>query len=154
MNISVIIIGGGPAGYHSALSCRDAGMEITLIEQHKIGGTCTHSGCIPTRAYLSAIKAREQLIGTNLSATDQVRLNIEELVQSTQQKINQLTFGMDYMLHRNKINIIHDTASITEIGQVTLSDGTLLTADHIIVADDDHISMVLSGYRFDDCVLI
>lgn len=134
MNTSVIIIGGGPAGYHSALSCRDAGMEVTLIEQHKIGGTCTHNGCIPTRAYLSAIKAREQLINANPSAAGYVQLNATELAQTTQQKINQLSFGMEYMLHRNKINMINAEASITGVGQVTLSDGITLTADHIIVA--------------------
>jgi len=134
MKKSVIIIGGGPAGYHSALSCRDAGMEITLIEQHKIGGTCTHNGCIPTRAYLSAIKARAQLIKANPSAASHVQLNLDELAQTTQQKINQLTFGMDYMLHRNKVTILNDTATITGIRQVALSDGTILTADHIIVA--------------------
>ncbi len=134
MNTSVIIIGGGPAGYHSALSCRNAGMKVTLIEQNKIGGTCTHSGCIPTRAYLSAIKAREQLIGANPSAAGQTQLNAEELARTTQQKINQLTFGMDYMLHRNKVTIINDTAAITGVSQVTLSDGTTLTADHIIAA--------------------
>lgn len=134
MKQRVIIIGGGPAGYHSALSCQRKGMSVTLIEQNQIGGTCTHSGCIPTRAYLSAIKAQQQVIAANPSLAKQLILSPDELYQATQQKINQLAFGMDYMLHRKKVEVLHDTATITGVREVTLNSGQKLTADHIIIA--------------------
>jgi dihydrolipoamide dehydrogenase len=44
----IIIIGGGPAGYEAALYGARYGGNITLIEDHKIGGTCLNYGCIPT----------------------------------------------------------------------------------------------------------
>lgn len=130
----VIIIGGGPAGYHSALSCRRHGLEVTLIEKEQIGGTCAHKGCIPTRSYLGAIKTKEQLIAANPSLSALLKLNPAELAETTAQKINQLCFGMDYLLRKNKVKWIQDTAMISGDKEVSLSDGSKLEADHIIVA--------------------
>lgn len=50
----VIVVGGGPAGYACALRCRDLGLSVTLLEESRLGGTCLHRGCIPTRAMLEA----------------------------------------------------------------------------------------------------
>lgn len=134
MTQHVIIIGGGPAGYHSALSCRNAGLDVTLIEQQQIGGTCTHKGCIPTRSYLSAIKARHQLIAANPSLASTLKLDPKELALATQQKIDRLAFGMDYMVRRKKVKLLQGKAAITGDREVTFSYGSKITGDHIIIA--------------------
>ena len=56
MKPKVVVIGGGPAGYEAALSCADAGFDITLAERNTLGGTCVNTGCIPTRIYLQGLK--------------------------------------------------------------------------------------------------
>ena len=49
----VAIIGGGPAGYSAAIRAAEYGLKVALIEQSaKLGGTCLHVGCIPTKALL------------------------------------------------------------------------------------------------------
>ena len=45
----LIIIGGGPGGYHAAIHAAKAGMKVALIEQAYLGGTCLNVGCIPTK---------------------------------------------------------------------------------------------------------
>jgi len=50
----VIVLGGGPGGYASALYGASAGLNIALIEKNKVGGTCLHRGCIPAKALLQA----------------------------------------------------------------------------------------------------
>ncbi len=50
----LIIIGGGPGGYTSAIRASQMGMNVTLIEKGELGGTCLNVGCIPTKALLKS----------------------------------------------------------------------------------------------------
>ena len=50
----LIVVGGGPGGYASALYGASAGLSIALVEEDKVGGTCLHRGCIPAKALLQA----------------------------------------------------------------------------------------------------
>ena len=50
----LVILGGGSGGYAAALRSSQLGMSVALIEQDKVGGTCLHRGCIPTKALLHA----------------------------------------------------------------------------------------------------
>ena len=46
----LVIIGAGPGGFDTALHAKELGLDVTLIEKHKVGGTCLNYGCIPTKA--------------------------------------------------------------------------------------------------------
>ncbi len=50
----VLILGGGSGGYACALRAAELGLSVALVEQDKLGGTCLHRGCIPTKALLHA----------------------------------------------------------------------------------------------------
>src|SRR5512132_1892943 len=50
----VVILGGGSGGYACALRAAELGMSVALIDKDKLGGTCLHRGCIPTKALLHA----------------------------------------------------------------------------------------------------
>src|SRR5688500_11665891 len=50
----LVILGGGSGGYAAALRAAELGMSVVLIEKDKLGGTCLHRGCIPTKALLHA----------------------------------------------------------------------------------------------------
>ena len=53
-NFDLLILGGGSGGYAAALRGAQLGLSVGLIEQDKVGGTCLHKGCIPTKALLHA----------------------------------------------------------------------------------------------------
>jgi len=55
----MIILGGGTGGYSCALRAVDLGMSVALVERDKVGGTCLHWGCIPTKAFLQASEVAE-----------------------------------------------------------------------------------------------
>ena len=55
----VVILGGGSGGYATALRAAQLGLSVTLIEKDKVGGTCLHRGCIPTKALLHAAEVAE-----------------------------------------------------------------------------------------------
>ncbi|HHY64039.1 MAG TPA: FAD-dependent oxidoreductase, partial [Clostridiaceae bacterium] len=56
MDSDLIIIGGGPAGYHAALIAAENGLKVSLFEYGRLGGTCLNEGCIPTKSLLHTAK--------------------------------------------------------------------------------------------------
>ena len=55
----IVILGGGSGGYACALRAAELGMRVALIEKDKVGGTCLHRGCIPTKALLHAAEVAD-----------------------------------------------------------------------------------------------
>ncbi|MGZ4632422.1 MAG: FAD-dependent oxidoreductase, partial [Actinomycetes bacterium] len=55
----VVILGGGSGGYACALRAAQLGMTVALVEKGKLGGTCLHQGCIPTKALLHAAEVAD-----------------------------------------------------------------------------------------------
>src|SRR4029079_3555244 len=53
-SFDVLILGGGSGGYACALRAAELGMSVAIVEEDKVGGTCLHRGCIPTKALLHA----------------------------------------------------------------------------------------------------
>ena len=58
-NVDLVILGGGSGGYACALRAAQLGLSVGLIEKDKLGGTCLHSGCIPTKALLHAAEVAD-----------------------------------------------------------------------------------------------
>ncbi len=56
----LVILGGGSGGYAAALRAAELGKSVVLIEKDKVGGTCLHRGCIPTKALLHAAEIADQ----------------------------------------------------------------------------------------------
>src|SRR5262245_45201454 len=73
---SVIIIGGGPGGYAAALDAARRKLRVTLIDQHPIGGTCLHRGCIPSKFFLSKSK---QLADALRLAESGIQVRLEQI---------------------------------------------------------------------------
>ena len=55
----VVVLGGGSGGYAAALRAAQLGLSVALIEKDKLGGTCLHRGCIPTKALLHAAEVAD-----------------------------------------------------------------------------------------------
>ena len=55
----LVILGAGSGGYAAALRASQLGLKVALIEGDKVGGTCLHRGCIPTKAYLHAAETAD-----------------------------------------------------------------------------------------------
>lgn len=61
MKTDLAILGGGNGGYAAALRARQLGLSVALVEKHKVGGTCLHVGCIPTKAMLHSADLMESI---------------------------------------------------------------------------------------------
>ena len=59
----VAVIGGGSAGYVGAIRGAQLGLKVAVIEKEKVGGTCLHRGCIPTKSFLHSSELAHQIHG-------------------------------------------------------------------------------------------
>lgn len=55
----IIVLGGGSGGYATAFRASELGLRVALVEKDKVGGTCLHYGCIPTKALLHAAEVAD-----------------------------------------------------------------------------------------------
>jgi dihydrolipoamide dehydrogenase len=113
----VLIIGGGPGGYTAALLLAQQGKTIALFEKRKIGGSCLHVGCIPTKLLQSAA-ARYHALGKEGNSwgieADNVRFNFRTLVERTQKTVAILERGIQSQLSAAKVEVIQGEAEVKD----------------------------------------
>ncbi|MGG1551695.1 dihydrolipoyl dehydrogenase [Paenibacillus ferrarius] len=110
----VVVLGGGIGGYTAAIRAAQLGKNVAIVEKEKMGGTCLHQGCIPSKALL---RSAEMFASMNKSeeygiAAENVSLKFE-LVQSRKQRIvDQLHQGLQFLMKKNKITVHHGQGRI------------------------------------------
>lgn len=73
LKVDVAVLGGGPGGYSAAIATAQLGAKVALVEKNMVGGTCLNRGCIPTKAYISAInllRVKDKLESYGITAED------------------------------------------------------------------------------------
>ncbi|HEX6888654.1 MAG TPA: dihydrolipoyl dehydrogenase [Candidatus Nanopelagicales bacterium] len=131
----VVILGGGSGGYACALRASQLNLSVALIERDKLGGTCLHWGCIPTKALLHAAEvadtARESAnFGVDLS------LNGIDLVAVNKYRdgvINRLYKGLQGLVKSRAITYVEGTGQLTGPNTVTV-DGTEYVGRNVVLA--------------------
>ena len=110
----LMIIGAGPGGYRAAEYAAKQGLQVTIVEQQEVGGTCLNRGCIPTKTYVH-------------SAT------FAEAVERQQQVVAQLRSGVEGILSAPGIALLRGQASFVDAHTVVVGDDTV-SAKNIIIA--------------------
>ncbi len=139
-HFDVVLIGGGPGGYASALYGASAGLKIAIVEKDKVGGTCLHRGCIPAKELLETAAVFRHVshageFGVLAEAPD---LDFSITMQRKQKVVDQLWKGLEGLLKRRKVETFNGTGTFLggkAIGIGGGSSGDLqITADNIIIA--------------------
>lgn len=105
----VAIVGGGPAGYVSAIRAAQLGARAVLIEKAKVGGTCLNWGCIPTK---TLIRSAEALLEARAAATFGVEIggpvapNLARMMARKDEVVNTLVSGIESLLAGGKVAVI------------------------------------------------
>ena len=112
-----LVVGGGPGGYTAALLLAQQGKSVALFEKKRIGGSCLHVGCIPTKLLQSAAARYYALSkegkGWGIEA-DNLRFNIQTLVERTQKTVSILERGIVSQLAAAKVEVVQGEAEIRE----------------------------------------
>jgi dihydrolipoamide dehydrogenase len=110
----LVIIGGGPAGYAAALYGASAGLDIALVEMHKVGGTCLHVGCIPAKELLetAAVFRTVKEAGAFGVTAGEPTIDLGVSQARKRQVIDQLFNGLAGLLKRRKVTVYDGIGSL------------------------------------------
>ena len=149
-DFDVLILGGGMGGYPAAIRAAQLGMKVALVESDKLGGTCLHIGCIPTKALLESselyhrVSARGSEFGVN---TDKVTFDYARIATRRDAVVNQLYKGVQFLMKKNKIEVIAGNGKLKDRNMIAVG-ATQIKAPHVIVATGSVVKP-LPGIEFD-----
>jgi dihydrolipoamide dehydrogenase len=149
-DFDLVILGGGMGGYPAAIRASQLGMKVALVEADKLGGTCLHVGCIPTKALLESselyhrVHARGAEFGVN---ADNVRFDYERIATRRDGVVNQLFKGVQFLMKKNKVEVVAGRGKLRDRNTVDV-DGQQLRAKNLIVATGSGVKS-LPGIEFD-----
>ena len=136
----VIVIGGGPGGYITAIRAAQLGLKTALVEREHLGGICLNWGCIPTKAMLRSAEIFDYMKHASsfgLSA-EGVGFDLQQIVARSRGIAKQLNRGVAHLLKKNKIKVYDAQAQLLGGGKLSIQkDGNTVeesTARHIILA--------------------
>jgi len=153
----LVVIGSGPGGYVCAVRAAQLGMKVAVVEKNAtLGGTCLNVGCMPSKALLHASEMFEEAghsfakMGVSVSAP---KLDLPSMMNFKQQGIDGNVKGVEFLMKKNKIDIISGKGKILGAGRVEVSggDGKTQTVEtkNIVIATGSDVAR-LKGVEIDE----
>ncbi|MFB3828555.1 MAG: dihydrolipoyl dehydrogenase [Bryobacteraceae bacterium] len=144
MQYDLIVIGSGPGGYSAAVRAGQFGLKTALVErQPRLGGTCLLVGCIPTKALLHTADVWEHFLNPEqegIRCTDPV-LDYPKVVDRKDKIVAKHSKGVEFLMRKNKVEVIRGTAALKGGGRVEV-EGKTLEARNIILATGSEARML------------
>ena len=141
----IIVVGGGPAGYYSAIRGAQLGGKVAIVEKSEFGGTCLNKGCIPTKTYLKNAEILDGLKiaagrGINLASTNYT-IDMDKTVDFKNSVVKTLTGGVQGLLKANKVTIFNGLGQVNPDKTVTIGSETI-KGRNIILATGSKVSRI------------
>lgn len=121
----LVVLGGGTGGYSCALRAASLGLHVALVEKEKLGGTCLHAGCIPTKAFLQAAEVAEHARTSQdfgVKATYE-GLEIDTLLSYKQGIVDANYKGLQSALSGRGVDVINGTGHLSDPRTVEVTTG-------------------------------
>ncbi|ANH97863.1 dihydrolipoyl dehydrogenase [Pseudomonas koreensis] len=138
LNTTLLIIGGGPGGYVTAIRAGQLGISTILVEGQALGGTCLNIGCIPSKALIHVAEqfhqtqhhSQHSALGISVSAPT---LDITKSVEWKDGIVDRLTTGVAALLKKHKVQVINGWAKVIDGKTVEVGD-TRIQCEHLVLA--------------------
>jgi len=139
-SFDLIVVGGGPGGYVTAIRGAQLGMKVACVEREHLGGICLNWGCIPTKALLRSSEINHLLhhLKDFGFAADNIHFDLAAVVKRSRAVAKQLASGVGFLLKKNKVTVFDGHGRLA--GKNTLAvekDGkpvATIKAPHIVLA--------------------
>ena len=130
----IIIIGAGPGGYETAVEAAKRGIEVTLVSEGPLGGTCLNEGCIPTKTLCHYAELIEQMTKAGaLGITSVPAFDLAKIQERKAAVVEQLQGGVAQLMKHKLITLVEGRARLLDARTVAVGQEQY-TADHIIIA--------------------
>lgn len=106
-NYDIVILGGGIGGYVAAIRAAQLGKSVAIVEKDKLGGTCLHRGCIPSKSLLRSAEVYSTVKDSESYGiiASSVELDFTKVQQRKEKIVAQLHKGIEYLLKKHKIEV-------------------------------------------------
>jgi dihydrolipoamide dehydrogenase len=131
----LVILGGGSGGYAAAFRAAELGLSVTLVEKDKLGGTCLHRGCIPTKALLHAAEVADyardgEQFGVKASFDG---IDIAGVNKYKDGIVGRLYKGLQGLVKAHKVTLVEGAGTLVGPNTVEV-DGTRYTGKNVVLA--------------------
>lgn len=139
---TLLVIGGGPAGYVAAIRASQLGIRTTVVEREELGGICLNWGCIPTKTLLHAADTLSAIRGASdlgIGIEGDIAVDITRMVARSRAVSDRLRQGVHYLMKKNRVDVVRGSARLSDscTVEVVADEGEVkrvLRADRILVA--------------------
>ena len=133
--VDLVVLGGGSGGYAAALRAAELGMTVVMVEQDKVGGTCLHRGCIPTKALLHSAETVDVIkeaaqFGVNGTFES---VDIAAVNNYKDKVVEGLFKGLTGLVKSRKIEVVQGHGRLVSATAVEV-DGRTIEARHVLLA--------------------
>jgi len=153
----VVVLGGGPGGYAAALYGAAAGLDVALVEESRVGGTCLHCGCIPAKELLQTAEVLRTVANAKEFGVDAGTpgLDLSVSQQRKQGIVDRLTKGLEGLLKGRKVTVANGRGRLADAGslRVVVDDGTEFEGDAVVLATGSSPRSI-PGFDFDGEVIL
>lgn len=137
----LIILGAGPGGYVAAIRAAQLGVDVTIVEDREVGGTCLHRGCIPTKAIISSVELLDKIRKSGehgITISGEVEFSVAGMIARKNKLVGNLTKGIGALFKSHGVTLLLGRGVITgkHSVEVTLGDGSKseIEGDGILIA--------------------
>ncbi|ASB48071.1 dihydrolipoyl dehydrogenase [Alkalitalea saponilacus] len=141
MQYDLIVIGSGPGGYVAAIRASQLGLKTAIVERDELGGVCLNWGCIPTKSLLKSAQVFEYLTHASdygISIEGNAKPDFKAMVERSRGVADGMSKGVQYLLKKNKIEVIQGTGKLTKDKKVEVTDSkdkkSVYEAKHVLLA--------------------
>lgn len=142
MQFDVIVVGGGPGGYVSAIRCAQLGLKTAIVEKYStFGGTCLNVGCIPSKALLDSSEHyynASHTFATHGIKLKELKVDMPQMIARKNEVVEQTTAGITYLFKKNKVTAYQGLGSFIDKNTISIkkADGSTeqITAKNIVIA--------------------
>ncbi len=146
----IVILGGGPGGYATALYARNFGLSVALVEQEKPGGTCLLRGCIPAKQWLQVAEVFSTVkkAGDFGVMTSSPELDWGAALARKDRVVNQLVTGLGGLLRRRGVEVISGRGRLAGPGRVEVEGERTPEGGAVVLATGSHARSI-PGWEID-----
>jgi dihydrolipoamide dehydrogenase len=149
----VVIIGGGPGGYASALYSHNFGLSVAMVEKDLVGGTCLHRGCVPTKAWLETAEIFAQVAGAGEFGVVAAPPGLDwgRARERKSRIVGQLARGLGGLLRQRGVEVVAGTGRLDLPGGVIVSgaEGDRRLEARTVILATGAAPRSIPGYDFD-----